>query len=94
MKFSTAALLVLASQATAWTGRTSLPRTRNLLAAQLHSTTTEVATEVAGEVATESFRLLFKEGDKAVSPWHDIPLKNDDGSYNMVCFLASWEFLY
>mmetsp|Transcript_1735 Transcript_1735/g.3969 ORF Transcript_1735/g.3969 Transcript_1735/m.3969 type:complete len:329 (+) Transcript_1735:42-1028(+) len=45
----------------------------------------DYTTEQVGEVATESFRLKFKEGDKVVSPWHDIPLEGSTaGSYNMV----------
>merc|ERR1712176_454673 len=32
----------------------------------------------------EAFRMQFKDGDSSVSPWHDIPLQNEDGSYNMV----------
>lgn len=85
MKFSKSAitLLFLASQCSAWTAR-SLPRARYFAAVQLHATTTLISTEVKGEEATESFRVKFKEGQKTVSPWHDIPLKNGDGSYNMV----------
>ena len=88
MKFSNAVLtcLVLATPASAWTSRsTSVRGFRNSLAAvQLHSTPSSISTESAGEAATESFRLKFKEGDKPLSPWHDIALKNADGSYNMV----------
>ena len=75
---SALALLLVASQASAWTAR-GLPHSR-MLAVQLHS----LATDVVGEEKTESFRLAFKDGSKAISPWHDIDLKNDDGSYNMV----------
>lgn len=85
MKFNHFAIAVIlaTSRASAWTAR-SLPHSRHLAAVQLHSTVTDISTEVAGEEATESFRLKFKEGGNDVSPWHDIPLKNDDGSYNMV----------
>jgi len=85
MKFSRAAitLLLFAGQASAWT-TAARPLSRRVLATQFHSTTTSIATEIQGEEATESFRLKFKEGAKALSPWHDIALKNDDGSYNMV----------
>lgn len=38
-----------------------------------------ITTSVAGEAGTESFRIFFGEGDKTISPWHDIPLKNGDG---------------
>jgi hypothetical protein len=90
MKFSNAVLtcLALATPASAWTSgasSTSVRGFRNTVAAvQLHSTSSSISTESAGEAATESFRLKFKEGDKPLSPWHDIALKNDDGSYNMV----------
>jgi hypothetical protein len=59
----------------------------NFVATQLHSTTvstSSVSTEVVGTEGTESFRLLFKDAANTVSPWHNIPMKNDDGTYNMV----------
>ena len=85
MKFTRAAmtLLLFAGQASAWT-TAARPLSRRVLATQFHSTTTSIATEIQGKEDTESFRLKFKEGDKTLSPWHDITLKNDDGSYNMV----------
>jgi len=98
MKFAKSALsLLLLSRATsAWT--TAAARgpsgARNLLATQLfHSAATDsssYSTAVVGEEKTESFRLAFKEGNSKISPWHDIPLKNADGSYNMVraCFVV------
>jgi len=42
-----------------------------------------VSTANTGEVGTESFRVVFKDGDKTISPWHDIPLKNGD-LYNFI----------
>ena len=42
-----------------------------------------LSTNVAGTEGTESFRLFFKEGDKTISPWHDIPLKNGD-NFNFI----------
>jgi len=43
------------------------------------------AVEQSGESATESFRLNFKdESGETISPWHDIPLKDESGAYNMV----------
>jgi cell division protein FtsX len=100
MKVNRAALsLVLAVSYTAG-GRTASAWTasanhhhrfaaQRLLAIQLHSSSSTAAssltTEVEGQEATESFRLAFKdESSKKISPWHDIPLKNDDGSFNMV----------
>ena len=83
MKFSAVSVLVLAARTSAWTAH-SLPRPSYLVATQLHSTALSTTTEVQGAEATESFRLQFKEDGSPVSPWHDIPLKNEDGSYNMV----------
>jgi len=100
MRFSALAVsaVLAAAQASAWTttrtpvarnalalGRTAA-RSRYIAAVQLHSTasSSSVETKVAGEEATESFRLKFTESGSLVSPWHDIALKNDDGSYNMV----------
>lgn len=34
-----------------------------------------IATRQEGQAGTESYRLFFTEGDKTVSPWHDIPLR-------------------
>ena len=77
-----------ASSASAWATTTRCPATaayriafrRSFAAAALFS----VSTEQTGEVATESFRLKFKGESGDISPWHDIPLEGDNGSYNMV----------
>jgi hypothetical protein len=92
MKFAKAVLssLLLVSQnavsAAAWAPASKLSTRRLFLASQqLHSVaTSSISTSVVGTEQTESFRLAFKDQDKAMSPWHDIPLKNDDGTYNMV----------
>lgn len=79
--------MFLASRVSAWTAAGRLPLTRHALSTvKFHAAAavSDVSTEVQGEEKTESFHLLFKEGDKKVSPCHDIALKNDDGSYNMV----------
>jgi len=40
-------------------------------------------TTVEGEVGTASYRLKFSDDSgKAVSPWHDIPYKAGDGTFN------------
>uniref|UniRef100_A0A7R9WGY6 inorganic diphosphatase n=1 Tax=Pseudictyota dubia TaxID=2749911 RepID=A0A7R9WGY6_9STRA len=87
MKLQLALFVLAAPGAFAWssTARAVPSIARRPLAAALHSTAaaTEVSTEVSGEEATESFRLNFKSGDKVISPWHDIPLKGDEG-YNML----------
>ena len=81
MKFSL--LFALAPAVTsAWTNAAVFTgQTRAFAATILNS----VATEVDGEVATESFRLKFKGEDGEISPWHDIPLEAEtEGLYNMV----------
>lgn len=84
MQFTKSALplLLLASRATAWTAH-GLPRGRFLASARF-SAIAGISTDVIGQEKTESFRLKFKEGEKTLSPWHDIDLSNDDGSFNMV----------
>mmetsp|Transcript_10527 Transcript_10527/g.22868 ORF Transcript_10527/g.22868 Transcript_10527/m.22868 type:complete len:286 (+) Transcript_10527:82-939(+) len=43
------------------------------------------STATSGEAETESFRVSFSEGESAISPWHDIPLKgSSEGTYNAV----------
>jgi len=87
MKFAKAAvsLFLLSRAATAWTTAARPSISRHLIATQFHSVAADsLTTEVVGKEKTESFRLAFKDGSTAISPWHDIPLKNKDGSYNMV----------
>ena len=44
----------------------------------------QMATSISsGEAGTTDFRVFFKEEDKDISPWHDIPLKAD-GLFNFV----------
>jgi hypothetical protein len=97
---ATLTLLFFAARASAWTvarsggiGSSSISRSASSVqfgvSSRLYSsspvtTVADLSTEVIGEEKTESFRLLFKEGATKVSPWHDIPLMNADGSYNMV----------
>jgi len=40
--------------------------------------------EESGEFGTTEYTMKFKEGDKVISPWHDIPLEAGDGLYNML----------
>ena len=42
-----------------------------------------VTSSTVGEVGTTDFRVVFKDGDKSISPWHDIPLK-DGNLYNFI----------
>ena len=52
-----------------WKGRSV--RISNFARAAISTTTT-------GTAGTESFRIVFKDGDKTISPWHDIPLKDGE----------------
>ena len=52
-----------------------LPLTNRTLRVSARAAATSSAT---GDAGTESFRLVFSEGGKTVSPWHDIPLKSGD----------------
>jgi hypothetical protein len=68
-----------------------------LFATQLHSTSStansnSITSEVIGTENTESFRLSFKDttSSSTISPWHDISMKNDDGTYNMVRFFFTY----
>jgi len=38
-----------------------------------------------GDFPSMEYRIFFKEGDKTISPWHDVPLHNDDGTVNFIC---------
>jgi len=40
--------------------------------------------EPKGDFPSLEYRIFFKDGDKTVSPWHDIPLYNDDGTLNAI----------
>ena len=42
-----------------------------------------VTSSTVGEAGTTDFRVVFKDGDKTISPWHDIPLK-DGALYNFI----------
>lgn len=41
--------------------------------------------DAKGDFPSMDYRIFFKEGEKVVSPWHDIALYNDDGSLNFIC---------
>jgi hypothetical protein len=78
------------AQATAWTTARASSRSaggRNFVVGRLQQSTaaaSSISTSSVGQEATESFRLQFQQDAKQISPWHDIPFQNEDGSYNMV----------
>jgi len=43
-----------------------------------------------GEISSRRYRVFFESGGSRLSPWHDIPLKNGDGSYNFLCEIPKW----
>ena len=46
----------------------------------------QVSTKVRGEPNTFDYRVLFEQGGHPISPFHDVPLINDDeGTYNFIC---------
>uniref|UniRef100_A0A7R9TQC2 inorganic diphosphatase n=1 Tax=Micromonas pusilla TaxID=38833 RepID=A0A7R9TQC2_MICPS len=38
-----------------------------------------------GDYPSLDYRIFFKDGEKAISPWHDVPLYNADGTCNFIC---------
>lgn len=43
------------------------------------------STDAKGARSSLEFRIFFKEKGNVISPWHDIPLWNDDGTANFIC---------
>merc|ERR1719353_970683 len=48
--------------------------------------------EEAGEFGTTDYSMTFKDGDKVVSPWHDMPLELEGGLYNMLTEIPKMTF--
>merc|ERR1712146_115102 len=44
----------------------------------------EYAADAKGDFPSMDYRIFFKSGGETISPWHDIPLYNDDGTVNMI----------
>ena len=40
---------------------------------------------VQGEVDTTDYRVFLQQEGRDVSTWHDVPLRNEDGTLNFVC---------
>jgi inorganic pyrophosphatase len=49
-----------------------------------------ITTVTEGEATSRRFRVHFEQDGHRLSPWHDIPLKNNDGSYNFICEIPKW----
>lgn len=52
---------------------------------------TAYGTIETGKKYTKSYRVYVTENEKVISPFHDIPLKNEDGTYNCVNEIARFE---
>jgi len=51
-----------------------------------------VTLEESGEFGTTDFTMTFKDGDKVLSPWHDMPLELEGGLYNMLTEIPKMTF--
>lgn len=54
-----------------------------------------ISTRTSGTAGTLSYRVFFvyrgaDGSEKQVSPWHDIPLRNADMSFNFICEIPKW----
>ena len=54
-----------------------------------------IRTETSGTASTLAYRVNFTsekpDGTRVrISPWHDIPLRNADGTLNFVCEIPKW----
>ncbi|KAI3385422.1 hypothetical protein SNEBB_006379 [Seison nebaliae] len=43
-----------------------------------------------GRLYTKDFKLYFKKNNKLISPFHEIPMKNDENVYNMIVEIPRW----
>jgi len=75
----------------AYASHEKVRRTRNGMAMNEHEVKRKALTvyggcHAQGEANSTSFRVFFQdEQGKDISPWHDIPLYNQDGTLNFVC---------
>jgi len=54
----------------------------------LRATTTVMSayqSSKVGDYLSLEFRCFYEKDGKRISPWHDVPLKNADGSFNFIC---------
>merc|ERR1719163_517768 len=66
-------------------GASRLPASRVMMrAASRVVSPTMLTLEEAGEFGTTDYSMTFKDGDKVISPWHDLPLELEGGLYNML----------
>ena len=63
--------------------RAAAPKARAFHAAQ--PAMAKYGNEKKGDFPSMEFRIFFNEDGKAISPWHGVPLKNADGTFNFIC---------
>ena len=49
-----------------------------------------IHTEASGEPGSLEWRLHYFSGETPISPWHDVPYKNTDGTYNALIEIPRW----
>jgi len=49
-----------------------------------------ITTVSVGEENSRRYRVYYESDGHRLSPWHDIPLKNEDGSYNFITEIPKW----
>eukprot|EP00928_Gymnodinium_smaydae_P006222 TRINITY_DN1217_c0_g1_i1.p1 TRINITY_DN1217_c0_g1~~TRINITY_DN1217_c0_g1_i1.p1 ORF type:complete len:825 (-),score=209.87 TRINITY_DN1217_c0_g1_i1:285-2759(-) len=50
----------------------------------------KITTVTEGDITSRRYRVHFELDGQRISPWHDIPLKNDDGTFNFLCEIPKW----
>jgi len=85
-------LLVAASGLNGMSAATRLPASRLMRSFSRITSPRMVTLEEAGEFGTTDYSMTFKDGDKVVSPWHDMPLELEGGLYNMLTEIPKMTF--
>jgi len=52
--------------------------------------TARITTYAEGDPTSRRYRVHFTQDGCHLSPWHDVPLKNSDGSFNFICEIPKW----
>mmetsp|Transcript_56301 Transcript_56301/g.91114 ORF Transcript_56301/g.91114 Transcript_56301/m.91114 type:complete len:463 (+) Transcript_56301:76-1464(+) len=50
----------------------------------------QIVTVTEGDPSSRRFRVFYEMNGDRLSPWHDIPLMNEDGSYNFITEIPKW----
>lgn len=70
-------------------------RFKFVMAKVSNPTVGRIYAESSGTFPSLEFRVRFYTDDESgakvqISPWHDVPFRNPDGSYNMICEIPKW----